>query len=80
MKRQETKVERTRVLAAKDTQGNLHAVEEFTQFIRFEFADRSWSDWMPRSRTLRLGTQHVNMLDDLTLEVLPEGTRLTVQN
>jgi hypothetical protein len=80
MNRQETKTERTRVVSARDEQGKLHAVEEITQFLRVEYADRTWSEWTARSRTLRLGSRHVNMLDDLTLEVLPEGTQLRVEN
>ncbi|EKD96594.1 MAG: hypothetical protein ACD_23C01388G0004 [uncultured bacterium] len=68
-----------RRIAVLDSAGIQHTVQEWGDFMRFQFADNTWSEWSRSGGRLLRGREHINPTDsDNVLEVAMTGEKLTV--
>lgn len=77
MDRQERKVEPTARLRATAEDGREVTLEQRTEFLRTQYADGTWSNWIPGLRTFWLGTERLGVLDACTLRTA-RGEHITL--
>lgn len=73
--RAKTKIDKTDQIAVTDESGNLHFLDEYTRFAAHQTLSGP-PQWVRGSRSLMLGREHVNCVDDNTFEVVMTGQRL----
>lgn len=74
--KKESKVEIEKTAQVEDENGQLHNVTVRRKSVRFQYADGTWSNWAPDTRSFMLGREDLRPADSEWFQPSSSGLRI----